>query len=68
MDQDLDTTMATEEEPKNNTRTIIIVVAVVLLCCCCGFIAAAWFLGDYIVDFIKELFQDYTFEILKIVA
>ena len=51
-----------EPEGRNNTLIIIAVVVLVLLCCCCGSLAAAWYLGDPILEALDLAFQ--TLDIL----
>ena len=57
MTDDFDTPVTPAEEggKRNTTLIVIIVVVVVLLLCCCGTLAAAWFLGDPIMDFLNGL-------------
>jgi hypothetical protein len=45
-----------QEENKSGNRRIMLIVgaAVILACCCVSFLAAGWFLGDNVMEFLCE--------------
>ncbi len=43
---------------KSKTGLIIIIVVAVLLLCCCAILVAGWFLGDPILEMLRDMGYD----------
>ncbi len=43
---------------KSRTGMIILIVVAVLLLCCCAVVVAGWFLGDPILEMLREMGYD----------
>jgi hypothetical protein len=49
---------------KSRTGMIVLIIAAVLLLCCCGVIVAGWFLGDPLLEILRDMGYDIFLPVL----
>lgn len=53
-----------ESGSNRKTWLIVVIVLVVLLLCCCAVLAAGWFLGDPILEMLRDMGFDVNLPLL----